>query len=75
MTKFKEALKRAYQFKPLRTFSQALAGLLGGATLLDVDWKQAVAGAGLTGLLSLLQITAEGGDLFADDKRVTKTKE
>ena len=65
----------AYRFKPGRTFAQALvAALLGnGLGVLDVDWLQALSVAGLAGVVSLLQIWGEGGDLLADDKRVTGT--
>lgn len=71
-----KALRAAYRFKPGRTFAQALvAALLGnGLGLLDVDWAQALSVAGLAGVVSLLQIWGEGGDLLADDARVTATK-
>jgi hypothetical protein len=68
-------LRAAYRFKPGRTFAQALvAALLGnGLGVLDVDWIQALSVAGLAGVVSLLQIWGEGGDLLADDSRVTHT--
>jgi hypothetical protein len=73
MNKIRAALAAAYRFKPLRTASQALAPLI-GTTMLGVDWRIAIGTAAAAGLVSLLQITAEGGDLFADDARVTGTK-
>lgn len=71
----KTALALAYRFKPGRTFAQALvATLLGdGLGVLDVEWQQSLSVAALAGLVSLLQIWGEGGDMLADDKRVTDT--
>ena len=68
-------LAAAYRFKPGRTFAQALvATLLGdGLGVLDVAWEQSLSVAGLAGLVSLLQIWGEGGQMLADDKRVTQT--
>ena len=70
-------LAAAYRFKPGRTFAQALvATLLGdGLGVLDVAWQQSLSVAGLAGLVSLLQIWGEGGQMLADDKRVTHTAE
>lgn len=68
-------LATVYRFKPGRTFAQALVGLLVGSTVFDIDWQAALGGALLAGLLSLLQIWAEGGDMLADDERVTGTLE
>lgn len=64
-----------YRFKPGRTFAQTLAALLvgNGIGILDVDWTASASVAGLAGLVSLLQIWSEGGELLADDKRVTGT--
>ena len=67
------ALSVAYRFKPGRTFAQALVGLLVGSTVFDIDWKTALGGAALAGLVALLQIWAEGGEMLADDARVTGT--
>ena len=69
------AAAAAYRFKPGRTFAQALvATLLGdGLGVLDVAWQQSLSVAGLAGLVSLLQIWGEGGQMLADDKRVTQT--
>ena len=70
------ALALAYRFKPGRTFAQAaVAQLLAVQVgLLEVDWAQVLSVSGLAAAVSLLQIWGEGGDLFADDKRVTDTK-
>ena len=64
-----------YRFKPGRTFAQALVGLLVGSTIFDIDWQTALGGAALAGLVSLLQIWAEGGEMLAVDARVTGTLE
>ena len=64
-----------YRFKPGRTFAQALVGLLVGSTIFDIDWQTALGGAALAGLVALLQIWAEGGEMLADDARVTGTLE
>ena len=76
MNALRAAASAAYRFKPGRTFAQALvATLLGdGLGVLSVDWQQSLSVAGLAGLVSLLQIWGEGGDLLADDARVTDTK-
>ena len=42
-------------------------------TVFDIDWTTALGGAALAGLVSLLQIWAEGGQMLADDERVTGT--
>lgn len=75
MSKARTVASAAYRFKPGRTFAQALvATLLGdGLGVLSVDWQQSLSVAALAGLVSLLQIWGEGGDLLADDKRVTAT--
>lgn len=75
-TTLKRLPSLAYRFKPGRTFAQALvATLLGdGLGVLDVQWQQSLSVAALAGLVSLLQIWGEGGELLADDKRVTDTK-
>lgn len=67
-------LRLAYRFKPLRTFAQVLAPAVGGAALFDVPWAVSLGLAGSAGAACLLQIVGEGGDLFADDERVTKSK-
>jgi hypothetical protein len=72
--KIRAALAALYRFKPGRTFAQALVGLLVGSTVFDIDWTTALGGAALAGLVSLLQIWAEGGELLAADARVTGTK-
>lgn len=69
----RNALANLYRFKPGRTFAQALVGLLVGSTIFDIDWQTALGGAALAGLVSLLQIWAEGGVMLAEDKRVTDT--
>ena len=66
-------LAALYRFKPGRTSAQALVGLLVGSTVFDIDWTAALGGAALAGLVSLLQIWGEGGQMLADDKRVTDT--
>ena len=68
-------MKNIYRFKPGRTFAQALAALLlsDSVGVLDVDWIQALSVAAMAGLVSLLQIWGEGGDMLADDTRVTRT--
>lgn len=73
--KIRAALRAAYRFKPGRTFAQALGAAIGanGLGILDVEWPDALSLAGMAGLGSLLMIWAEGGQLFADDKRVTGT--
>lgn len=68
-------LAAIYRFKPGRTFAQALVGLLVGSTVFDIDWRIALGGAALAGLVSFLQIWAEGGQMLADDKRVTGTSD
>lgn len=71
----KNALRNVYRFKPLRTFAQSFAGLLlaDGTGLLDTDWATKLSTSGMIGLITLLQIFAEGGHMLADDKNVTKT--
>ena len=66
-------LRNLYRFKPGRTFAQALVGLLVGSTIFDIDWTVALGGGALAGLVSFLQIWAEGGQMLADDERVTRT--
>ena len=75
MSRVRAAASAAYRFKPGRTFAQALvATLLGdGLGVLDVDWQQSASVAALAGLVSLLQIWGEGGNMLADDTRVTRT--
>ena len=70
----KNALKMVYRFKPGRTFAQALVPAIGASSVFGVDWKVSLGTAASAGLLSLLQIWSEGGDLFADDERVTSSK-
>lgn len=69
-------LKDAYRFKPGRTFAQALAAALiaDGTDLVNTPWPAKLALAGMAGVVSLLQIWGEGGDLLADDAKVTSTK-
>jgi hypothetical protein len=69
-------LSAAYRFKPGRTFAQALAAALvaDGTDLVNTPWPAKLALAGMAGAVSLLQIWGEGGDLFADDARVTGSK-
>ena len=69
-------LRHAYRFKPGRTFAQALGAMLvaDGTGILDTPWPAKMSLAGMAGILSLLQIWGEGGDLLADDKRVTSSK-
>jgi hypothetical protein len=74
MSKFLAALRAAYRFKPARTFAQALIPAIGTSTIFHVDWGLTLGTAATAGLLSFLQIASEGGDLLADDARVTKTK-
>lgn len=78
MTKLKAALGLAYRFKPGRTFAQALAGTLAldvaTTGILDVDLPTKAAIAAGAGVVAFLQIWGEGGDMLADDKRVTGTK-
>ena len=71
----KNALRNVYRFKPLRSFAQSLAGLLlaDGTGLLNTEWEAKLSISGMIGLITLLQIWAEGGHMLADDKRVTKT--
>lgn len=68
-------LKQAYRFKPGRTFAQALGAALvaDGTGVLDTAWPAKLSVAGIAGVISLLQIWGEGGDLLADDQRVTAT--
>ena len=68
-------LQLLYRFKPMRTFAQTLAAALAadGVGLLDVDWPARLSMAGMAGLLSLLMIWGEGGQMLADDTRVTGT--
>lgn len=67
-----------YRFKPGRTFAQTLGASLAldAATtgVLDVDLAAKAAIAASVGLASLLMIWGEGGDMLADDTRVTGTK-
>jgi hypothetical protein len=68
--------KQFYRFKPGRTFAQALAAALvaDGTGVLDTMWAAKLSLAGIAGAISFLQIWSEGGDLLADDKRVTDSK-
>lgn len=68
-------LSDLYRFKPLRTAAQTIVGLLVGTTILDVDWQTSLAGGALAGVVSFLQILGEGGDMLADDERITGTKD
>lgn len=63
-----------YRFKPGRTFAQALVPAVGSSAIFDVDWRVSLGSAAAAGLVALLQIWGEGGDMFADDERVTGTK-
>lgn len=85
MTKLKAALAVVqalgaivYRFKPGRTFAQTLGAALAldAATtgILDVDLAAKAAIAASVGLASFLMIWGEGGDMLADDARVTGTK-
>ena len=69
-------LKQVYRFKPGRTFAQALGAALvaDGTGVLDTQWTAKLSLAGIAGAISFLQIWSEGGDLLADDERVTATK-
>jgi hypothetical protein len=71
----KDALRNLYRFKPLRTTAQVLATTLlaDGTGVLDTDWKAKASISVMSGVVSLLQIFAEGGHMLADDKRVTQT--
>ncbi len=73
LAKLRPVLALAYRFKPGRTFAQALVPAV-GAGLLGVDWLPALAIAAGAGLAAFLQIWGEGGDMLADDRRVTGTK-
>lgn len=68
--------KQAYRFKPGRTFAQALGAALvaDGTGVLDTAWVAKLSLAGIAGVISLLQIWGEGGDLLAADDRVTSSK-
>jgi len=70
------ALRTLYRFKPGRTFAQALAAVLlaDGTGILDTQWQVKLSVSGMAGLVSLLQIWSEGGDLLAEDTRVTGSK-
>ena len=70
----RKVLETVYRFKPGRTAAQAIVALLVGTTIFDIDWTTALGGGALAGIVSFLQIYGEGGELFADDARVTKTK-
>ncbi len=68
-------LQLLYRFKPVRTFAQTLGAALAadGVGLLDTDWPARLSMAGMAGLISLLMIWGEGGQMLADDTRVTGT--
>jgi len=65
-----DALKAIYAFKPGRTFAQAMAAQLvaGGTGILDTSWPQALSVAGMAGLISLLMLWADGGNLLSQPK-------
>lgn len=67
-------LRECYRFKPLRTFAQVLAPAVAGSAIFEVPWGISLGLAASAGVASFLQIIGEGGELFADDKRVTGTR-
>jgi hypothetical protein len=65
------ALRKAYRWKPGRTFAQALAAGLattGAVGILDAAWIPVLSAAALAGVISFLQAWADGTDQFAADK-------
>lgn len=70
----RDFLALVYRFKPLRTAAQVMAPGVGASSIFDVDWRITIGLAAAAGVSSFLQILGEGGDMLADDKRVTRTK-
>jgi hypothetical protein len=73
VSRVRAAASAAYRFKPGRTFAQALGATLAGNGIgvLDLDWVQALSVSGLAAVLSLLQIWGEGGEMLAEEERVS----
>ncbi|MEU5435382.1 holin [Streptomyces sp. NPDC020719] len=60
---FTKAFWKATAERAIRTFAQSLAAVLtaGATNLLDVDWKAALATAGMATLLSILMAVGSSG--------------
>ncbi|MFD9790090.1 holin [Streptomyces sp. NPDC059070] len=60
---FTKAFWKATAERAIRTFAQSLAAVLaaGATSLLDVDWKAALATAGMATLLSVLMAIGSSG--------------
>jgi hypothetical protein len=69
------ALRTAYRFRPARTAAQALGASLAadGFGLLETNFPEQLSLAGMAGLIAFLMIWGEGGQMLADDERVTGT--
>lgn len=74
LAKLRPVAAVVYRFKPLRTFWQVAAPGLGASAIFEVDWRLTLGLAASAGVAAFAQIWGEGGDMLADDKRVTGTK-
>ncbi len=66
-----QIMRKAYRWKPGRTFAQTLAaGLVAaGVGLIEADWPGLLSVAGMALAVAFLQAWADGSDQFATDDK------